>query len=85
MDISWTVYPILLISRRKKISFLGIRSFVFSEILGQVRVPEMKKSDRARFFGKIKFLVISGGNVGKNQRFEFSFEISTLVLAIFCF
>ena len=54
-----------------------------AEILGQVRVPEMQKNDRARFFKKTPFLVISGGNVGKNQRFKFLFTISTLVLANF--
>ena len=41
----------------------------------------MKKSDRARFLDKTPYLVISGGNVGKNQPFYFSFEISALVLA----
>ena len=29
----------------------------FSETLAQVRVPEMQKSDEARFFGKNPFLV----------------------------
>ena len=63
------------------VSFLRICSLVFSETLQQVRGPEMKKSDRARFLDKTPYLVISGGNVGKNRRFYFSFEISALVLA----
>ncbi len=66
---------------RPERSFLGIRSLLFSETLQQVRGPEMKKSDRARFLDKTPYLVISGGNVGKNRPFYFSFEISALVLA----
>ena len=41
----------------------------------------MKKSDRARFLDKTPYLVIAGGNGGKNRPFYFSFKISALVLA----
>ena len=59
--------------------FLGIRSLLFSETLAQVRVPEMKKSDRARFLGKSPYLGISGGKRPKIDVY-FYFEISTLLL-----
>ena len=45
---------------RPQRSFLGNRALLFSETLAQVRVPEMQKSDEARFLGKTPILVFFG-------------------------
>ena len=47
----------------------------FSETLAQVRVPEMQKSDGARFFGKTPYLGIFGGAAPKIDRFIFILKI----------
>ena len=44
----------------------------FSETLAQVRVPEMQKSDEARFLGKTPYLGVSGGKRRKIDLFDFN-------------